>query len=184
MGSSGKTSQASHEKGPSRKRCTHLSTDDDTEEESGLSANKIVGTDNSASYQFVKRQRRRTSSRDRSRSISITVATFDYSSSGDETIYSAQGYETVAVGDMEDLASEEESDTSNLDDETRETIRAQAAAAAADAIAEEQIIHADTPDSNDSSDNVFDLDVYKVECEPESDDDTEVDETPNGKAKQ
>ena len=65
--------------------------DDDTEEESGLSANKIVGTDNSASYQFVKRQRRRTSSRDRSRSISITVATFDYSSSGDETIYSAQG---------------------------------------------------------------------------------------------
>ena len=56
------------------------------------------------------------------------------------------GYETVAVGDMEDLASEEESDTSNLDDETRETIRAQAAAAAADAIAEEQIIHADTPD--------------------------------------
>ena len=65
--------------------------DDDTEEESGISANKIVGTDNSASYQFVKRQRRRTSSRDRSRSISITVATFDYSSSGDETIYSAQG---------------------------------------------------------------------------------------------
>ena len=65
--------------------------DDDTEEESGPSANKIVGTDNSASYQFVKRQRRRTSSRDRSRSISITVATFDYSSSGDETIYSAQG---------------------------------------------------------------------------------------------
>ena len=56
------------------------------------------------------------------------------------------GYETVAVGDMEDLASEEESDTINLDDETRETIRAQAAAAAADAIAEEQIIHADTPD--------------------------------------
>ena len=65
--------------------------DDDTEEENGLSANNIVGTDNSASYQFVKRQRRRTSSRDRSRSISITVATFDYSSSGDETIYSAQG---------------------------------------------------------------------------------------------
>ena len=63
----------------------------DTEEGSGLSVNKIVGTDNSASYQFVKRQRRRTSSRDRSRSISITVATFDYSSSGDETIYSAQG---------------------------------------------------------------------------------------------
>ena len=55
--------------------------DDDTEEENGLSANKIVGTDNSASYQLVKRQRRRTSSRDRSRSISITVATFDYSSS-------------------------------------------------------------------------------------------------------
>ena len=56
------------------------------------------------------------------------------------------GYETVAVGDMEDLASEEESDPGNIDDETRETIRAQAAAAAADAIAEEQIIHADTPD--------------------------------------
>ena len=47
---------------------------------------------------------------------------------------------------MEDLASEEESDTGNLDDETRETIQAQAAAAAADAIAEEQVIHADTPD--------------------------------------
>ena len=56
------------------------------------------------------------------------------------------GYETVAVGDMEDLASEEESDNINLDDETRETIQAQAAAAAADAIAEEQIIHPDTPD--------------------------------------
>ena len=71
--------------------------DDDTEEESGISANKIVGTDNSASYQFVKRQRRRTSSRDRSRSISITVATFDYSSSGDETIYSAQGNYTCTL---------------------------------------------------------------------------------------
>merc|ERR1712173_492076 len=117
-------------------------------------------------------------------SISITVATFDYSSSGDETIYSAQGYETVAVGDMEDLASEEESDPSNLDDETRETIRAQAAAAAADAIAEEQIIHADTPDSNDSSDNVFNIeDVYQVEFEPESDTETEMDEKSNGKGK-
>ena len=74
------------------------------------------------------------------------------------------GYETVAVGDIEDLASEEESDTGNLDDETRETIRAQAAAAAADAIAEEQIIHADTPDRYIAATHFVTLYVIQIFC--------------------
>ena len=54
------------------------------------------------------------------------------------------GYETVAVGDMEDLISDEDSEVGNLDEETKESIRAQAAAAAADAVAED--IPADTPE--------------------------------------
>ena len=67
-------------------------TEDETEDEGTTCRNKTEqGTESSSSYQFVKRQRRRTSSRDRARSISVTVTTFDYSSSGDETIYSAQG---------------------------------------------------------------------------------------------
>ena len=45
---------------------------------------------------------------------------------------------------MEDLVSDEDSEVSNLDEETKESIRAQAAAAAADAVAEE--IPADTPE--------------------------------------
>ena len=56
------------------------------------------------------------------------------------------GYETAAVGDMEDLVSDEDTDTGNLDEETKETIRAQAAAAAADAVAEEYANEAETPE--------------------------------------
>ena len=63
--------------------------DDEMDDDGGAQSNKSKGRENSASYQFVKRQRRRTSSQ--SRSISVTVTSFDYSSSGDETIYSAQG---------------------------------------------------------------------------------------------
>ena len=65
---------------------------------------------------------------------------------------------------MEDLASEEESDTGNLDDETRETIQAQAAAAAADAIAEEQVIHADTPDRYIAATHFVTLYVIHIFC--------------------
>ena len=54
------------------------------------------------------------------------------------------GYETAAVGDMEGLASDQEFESANLDEETKESIRAQAAAAAADAVAEE--IPDDTPE--------------------------------------
>ena len=76
----------------SRKRCPQDSSDDEhTVEEGTLSSNKGLNRENSSSYQLIKRQRRRTSSRERSRSISVTVTTFDCSSSGDETIYSAQG---------------------------------------------------------------------------------------------
>ena len=63
--------------------------DDEMDDDGSAQSNKPPGRDNSSSYQFVKRQRRRTSSQ--SRSISVTVTSFDYSSSGDETIYSAQG---------------------------------------------------------------------------------------------
>ena len=63
--------------------------DDEMDDDGGAQSNKSKGRENSSSYQFVKRQRRRTSSQ--SRSISVTVTSFDYSSSGDETIYSAQG---------------------------------------------------------------------------------------------
>ena len=63
--------------------------DDEMDDDGGAQCNKSKGRENSSSYQFVKRQRRRTSSQ--SRSISVTVTSFDYSSSGDETIYSAQG---------------------------------------------------------------------------------------------
>ena len=45
---------------------------------------------------------------------------------------------------MEDLISDEDSEVGNLDEETKESIRAQAAAAAADAVAED--IPADTPE--------------------------------------
>ena len=47
---------------------------------------------------------------------------------------------------MEDLVSDEGSDTGNLDEETIETMRAQAAAEAADAVAEEDAIPAETPE--------------------------------------
>merc|ERR1712018_151786 len=124
-----------------------LMIDDEMDDDGGAQSSKTKGRENSSSYQFVKRQRRRTSSQ--SRSISVTVTSFDYCSSGDETIYSAQGYETVAVGDMDELASVDEySGAENLDDETKETIRAKAAAAAADAVAEE--IPADTPERYNS----------------------------------
>ena len=56
------------------------------------------------------------------------------------------GYETAAVGDMEDLVSDEGSETGNLDEETIETMRAQAAAEAADAVAEEDANPAETPE--------------------------------------
>ena len=65
--------------------------DDEIDEEGSTWNAKSQGRENSTSYQFVKRQRRRTSSLERSRNISVTVTSFDYSSSGDETIYSAQG---------------------------------------------------------------------------------------------
>merc|ERR1712096_56438 len=144
-----------------------------------MGQNKTQGTDNTSSYLYVKRQRRRTSSLERPRSISVTVTTFDYSSSGDETIYSAQGYETAAIGDMEDLASEDDFEEGNIDEEAKENIRARAAAAAADAVP------AEAPESNDSSDNVFEIDnVYQVEYEPESEIDTEIDEPDkNGRRK-
>jgi E3 ubiquitin-protein ligase Mdm2 len=152
-----------------------LIDEEDLDEGRSIASHKIQGSENSSSYQYVKRQRRRTS--ERSRSISVTVTTFDYSSSGDETIYSAQGYETVAVGDMEELISDEDTDTGYLDEEAKENIRAQALAAAADAVAEEDAIPAETPESNESSDNVFEIeDVYQVEYEPESEIDTEIDE--------
>ena len=47
---------------------------------------------------------------------------------------------------MEDLVSDEDTDTGHLDEETKETIRAQAAAAAADAVAEEDGVAAETPE--------------------------------------
>jgi E3 ubiquitin-protein ligase Mdm2 len=178
------STKLSRDKGTSRKRCPQESSEDETDDEGNNCKNKPQGTESSSSYQFVKRQRRRTSSRERSRSISVTVTTFDYSSSGDETIYSAQGYETVAVGDMDDLVSDECSDTGNLDEETIETMRAQAAAEAADAVAEEDTVPAETPESNDSSDNIFEIeDVYQIEYEPESEIDTEIDEQGTNKGK-
>merc|ERR1719367_883361 len=82
------SAKLSRDKGASRKRCPQESSEDETEDEGNNCKSKTQGTESSASYQFVKRQRRRTSSRERSRSISVTVTTFDYSSSGDETIYS------------------------------------------------------------------------------------------------
>ena len=66
-------------------------TDDEYAEPGGRSSIKGEGTESSSSYLYLKRQRRRTSSLERRRSISVTVTTFDCSSSGDETIYSAQG---------------------------------------------------------------------------------------------
>jgi len=137
--------QVSQGKGSSRKRCP-LSSDDEDAEEGCSSQNKTQGTDNTSSYLYVKRQRRRTSSLERPRSISVTVTTFDYSSSGDETIYSAQGYETAAIGDMEDLASEDDFEEGNIDEEAKENIRARAAAAAADAVAAEDAVPAETPE--------------------------------------
>ena len=68
-----------------------LMIDDEMDEEGSARGTKTLGRETSTSYQFVKRQRRRTSSLERSRNISVTVTSFDYSSSGDETIYSAQG---------------------------------------------------------------------------------------------
>ena len=50
------------------------------------------------------------------------------------------GYETVAVGEMEDLVSDEDTDTGNIDEDTKESILAQAAAEAADAVAEEDAV--------------------------------------------
>ena len=56
------------------------------------------------------------------------------------------GYETVAVGEMEDLVSDEDTDTGNIDEDTKESILAQAAAEAADAVAEEDAVPAETPE--------------------------------------
>ena len=71
------------------------------------------------------------------------------------------GYETVAVGDMEELASEEEySETENLDEETKESIRAQAAAAAADAVAED--VPADSPERYNMEATFVTLNVFSL----------------------
>ena len=74
--------------------------DDEMDEEGSTRSAKPQGRENSTSYQFVKRQRRRTSSLERSRNISVTVTSFDYSSSGDETIYSAQGNINLFIYNM------------------------------------------------------------------------------------
>ena len=70
--------------------------DDDVMHQFDKSNTKEQGNEQSSSYLYVKRQRRRTSSFER-RSISVMVTTFDCSSSGDETIYSAQGSSDVAI---------------------------------------------------------------------------------------
>ena len=56
------------------------------------------------------------------------------------------GYETVAIGDLQDLASDDDTDLGSLDEDTKETIRARTAAAAADAAAAEDAVAAETPE--------------------------------------
>ena len=75
-------------------------------------------------------------------------------------MFNLSGYETVAVGDLEDLVSDDCSDTGNIDEESIETMRAQAAAEAADAVAEEDGILAESPERYKSRDNFVALTVF------------------------
>ena len=61
-------------------------------------------------------------------------------------IYYFIGYETVAIGDLQDLASDDDTDLGSLDEDTKETIRARVAAAAADDAAAEDAVAAETPE--------------------------------------
>ena len=52
----------------------------------------------------------------------------------------------MAIGDLQDLASDDDTDLGSLDEDTKETIRARTAAAAADAAAAEDAVAAETPE--------------------------------------